>query len=60
MKIVLRLICVLALALTLLPAGLVCAGRWAGGSLKLLMLIGTVLWFVGATALARTPPQPRD
>jgi hypothetical protein len=55
MKAVLRLICAVALALTLLPACFVYGGQMGSAALKPLMLAGTILWFAAATAPARLP-----
>jgi hypothetical protein len=59
MKPVLRLLCVLALALTIVPPCLVFAGHLESGQLKQLMLAGTILWFTAATALAKVSGEPK-
>ncbi len=59
MKAVLRLLCVVALALTIVPPWLASGGQMESAALKQLMLAGTILWFVAATALASLPREPR-
>ncbi len=44
-------ICVLGVALTVIPTGMKFYGAMADAAFKQLMLAGTALWFVGATAL---------
>jgi hypothetical protein len=43
-----RLLALLALLLTVIPPALFAAGRLADGPMKLLMLVGAVLWFATA------------
>lgn len=43
-----RLLALIALALTIVPAALFAAGVLGDGPMKLLMLAGAVLWFVTA------------
>jgi hypothetical protein len=58
MKAVLRFLCVVALALTILPACLAYGGHLGSATLKPLMLAGTILWFTAATALANLSREP--
>jgi hypothetical protein len=43
-----RLLALLALALTIVPALLFAAGHLSDGGMKLAMLVGTILWFAAA------------
>lgn len=51
MKTILRVLCGLALALSIVPAWLNYHGTVGETTLKSLMLLGTVLWFAAATLL---------
>jgi hypothetical protein len=55
MRAILRLLCAVALALTIVPACLVYGGQMGSAALKQLMLASTILWFIAATALASLP-----
>jgi hypothetical protein len=59
MKVALRLLCAVALALTIVPPCLVLTSHLESGLLKQLMLAGTILWFAAATALASMSGEPR-
>ena len=48
MKILLKIISFFGLGLTLIPSILLFSGQISAGTCKLLMFLGTVLWFVTA------------
>ena len=48
MKLVVRLIGLVALGLTVIPAALFAAGQIEEASMKTSMIVGTVLWFAAA------------
>lgn len=60
MRILLRILSWLGLALTLLPACLFFYGQLGSGTVKGLMLAGTVLWFAAVIPLDRFPAKPKS
>ncbi len=60
MRILLRILSWVGLALTLLPACLFFYGQLGGGTVKNLMLAGTVLWFATVIPLDRFPDREKS
>jgi hypothetical protein len=57
MKILLKIISFCGLGLTLIPSLLLFSGQISASTCKLLMLLGTVLWFVTAPFWMNESPE---